>query len=133
MLHSFVAQSGVLTRVASLAFAMSAFLPMRASAEQIRVKVLNAKNAKPFNHVNLTIGTAGPQTSTFHIETDRTGLDWLTQFRMARSSSTRRVIKLIADLLCNNSNRSHLTRSPKRELPLQTLAEKRRTSPLRAN
>jgi hypothetical protein len=74
MLQSFVAQSGVLIRVASFVFAMSAFLSMRASAEQIRVKVLNAKNGKPFNHVNLTIGTAGPQTSSFHIETDRTGL-----------------------------------------------------------
>jgi hypothetical protein len=74
MLHTFVAQSGVLTRVASFAFAMSAFLPTHASAQQIHVKVLNAKNGKPFNHVNLTIGTAGPQTSSFHIETDHAGL-----------------------------------------------------------
>ena len=78
MLHTFVAlvqdKPGILTRVASLAFAMSTFLPMPASAQQIHVKVLNAKNGKPFNHVNLTIGTAGPQTSSFHIETDHTGL-----------------------------------------------------------
>jgi hypothetical protein len=78
MLHTFVAlvqdKPGVIARVASLAFVMSAFLPMHASAQQIHVKVLNAKNGKPFNHVNLTVGTAGPQTSSFHIETDHTGL-----------------------------------------------------------
>ena len=78
MLHTFVAlvqnKPCVLTRVASLAFVMSAFLPMYASAQQIHVKVLNAKNGKPVNHVNLTVGTAGPQASSFHIETDHTGL-----------------------------------------------------------
>jgi len=78
MLHTFVAlvedKPGVLNRVMLLGLVVSVFIPLQASAQQIQIKVLDAKNGKPFKHVNLTVGTNGAIASSVHIETDRAGL-----------------------------------------------------------
>jgi hypothetical protein len=78
MLHTFVAlvedKLGILNRAILLALVIGIFLPLHADAQQINIKVLNAKSGKPFRHVVLIVGTTGTQTSRFHVETGRTGL-----------------------------------------------------------
>jgi hypothetical protein len=78
MLHTFVAlvkgNRGILNRLILLAGVIGIFSPMHAMSQQIRIRVLDANSGKPFKRVNLTIGTIGAQTSSFHVETDSTGL-----------------------------------------------------------